>query len=78
MNANEDLDPTYAGDRNAGSTPPESGEAGSNVVGRPAGNPAGSHERTQTAETEREPFTDVEALKDGGSFDGLGVPVADD
>jgi hypothetical protein len=77
METNDDLDPVFASDRNRGSTAPETAEQSSNIVGRPPGG-AGFHEAAQTDAQEREPFTESEALKEGASFHGLGVPVADD
>lgn len=81
MDKNDRLDRAFASDRNAGSTPPESGEQSSNVVGRPsdaADHAVGFHEQSESAAEERAAFTGEEALRDGGSFDGLGLPVADD
>jgi hypothetical protein len=58
-------------------TPPERGEEGENVVGRPAvERPVTAfHESTETVDEEREPFDEEEALREGGSFDGLGPDV---
>jgi hypothetical protein len=74
------LDPVYESDRNGGGTAPETDEESSNIVGRPAGaedHSVGFHESTETAELERESFNSEEALKEGGSFDGLGIPAAE-
>ena len=72
--ANENrLDPVFEADRGKGSTPPEQASESNAVTGRPPT----EHPRTafhQPAETdaeEREPVTREEALKDGGSFDGV-------
>jgi hypothetical protein len=81
MEQNSDLDAVFESDRNAGSTPPETDEQSSNLVGRPrdSGDQAiGFHERAESAALEREAFSGEEALLEGGSFDGLGLPVADD
>ena len=79
MEKNDKLDAVHAADRNGGVVGPESGEDSNNVVGRPQGEgQAGFHEGTETLATDRAPFTPSEALDEGGSFDGLGVPVADD
>lgn len=81
MEQREELDPVFAADRERGSTPPESVEASSNVVGRPLDegeHAIGFHERSETPDVERESFSETEALHEGGSFDGLGSPVADD
>jgi hypothetical protein len=81
MRQNDDLDPVFESDRNDGSTLPETDEQSSNIVGRPvdaADHAIGFHEHAETVAQEREAFSDEEALLEGGSFDGLGVPVADD
>ncbi|HTW84242.1 MAG TPA: hypothetical protein VMD91_09265 [Candidatus Sulfotelmatobacter sp.] len=54
--------------------PPERAEEGENVVGRPAVErpTTAFHAPTETAAEEREPFNAEEALREGGSFDGLG------
>ena len=81
MRKDNDLDPVFESDRNGGSTPPENGEESSGIVGRPADvadHTVGFHERSETPALERERFDNEEALDDGGSFDGLGVPVAED
>jgi hypothetical protein len=81
MHQDSDLDPVFQSDRNGGSTLPETGEESSNIVGRPTDAPEhgiGFHERSETAAQEREAFSGDEALLEGGSFDGLGLPVADD
>jgi hypothetical protein len=78
---NDALDPVYSADRNGGSTEPETNEESSNIVGRPDGpddDTVGFHEGTETPAVERESFSGEEAVRDGGSFDGLGLPVADD
>jgi hypothetical protein len=64
-------------DRGAGSTPPEQADEGENLVGRPAVErpTTAFHEATETLADEREPFDEQEALRDGGSFDGL--PLTD-
>jgi hypothetical protein len=75
------LDSIYEADRGPGSTPPETGVESSNVVGRPeaAGEHAvGFHEEAESAAVEREAFSGEEAVREGGSFDGLGLPAADD
>jgi hypothetical protein len=75
------LDPVFSPDRDGGSTQPESGEESSNLVGRPAGDDdhaVGFHEETESPAVEREPFSGEEAVREGGSFDGLGLPAADD
>jgi hypothetical protein len=81
MNERPELDSVFAADRNRGVTPPESGEQSADVVGRPVDaneHDASFHEGTESAALEREGFSGEEALAEGGSFDGLGVPVADD
>jgi hypothetical protein len=81
MHENSDLDPVFESDRDAGSTAPESGAQSSNVVGRPLDHgehSVGFHEATETPGLDREAFSSAEALKEGGSYDGLGLPVADD
>jgi hypothetical protein len=78
---NDTLDPVFSADRDGGSTAPESGVKGSNVVGRPNGpddHAAGFDEPCQTPDVEREAFSGEEAVREGGSFDRLGLPVADD
>jgi hypothetical protein len=75
-----DLDPVFASDRDGGSTPPESGEQSGSVVGRPLAaheHAIGFHEHTETLDLEREAISKSEALFEGGSFDGLGVPFAE-
>jgi hypothetical protein len=81
VHQNSDLDPIFESDRNSGSTLPETGEQSSNIVGRPtdaAEHAVGFHEHSETVAQEREAFSGEEALLEGGSFDGLGLPVADD
>ncbi len=80
MRESDRLDPAFQSDRITGSTPPESGAESSNVVGRPATETPRTafHEPAETKAEEREAFSDKEALKEGGSFDGLGLPAADD
>jgi len=69
-------DPVVNSDRSKGTTPPESGPESSAVVGRPAiERPLTAfHEPTESVAEEREPFNEAEALKEGGSFDGVGPP----
>ena len=71
-------DPLVDSDRSTGSTAPESGSEGSNVVGRPAVEkpPTAFHEPAETPEVEAEPFDRREALEEGGSFDGV-APLQD-
>ncbi len=81
MHQNSDLDAVFESDRNGGAALPETGEQSSNIVGRPADaadHAVGFHEHSETVAQEREAFSGEEALVEGGSFDGLGVPVADD
>jgi hypothetical protein len=81
MHETNEPDPVYDSDRNGGVTPPETGAESSDVVGRPAGSDeraAGFRESTETLDRDRSAFSGEEALKDGGSFDGLGIPAADD
>jgi hypothetical protein len=71
-----DLDPVFDTDRDGGSTPPESGEQSGNVVGRPIAaheHAIGFHDRAETSDVEREAMSEGEALREGGSFDGLGA-----
>jgi hypothetical protein len=78
---NDALDPVFSADRDGGSTAPESGRESSYVVGRPNGpddRAAGFEEPAQTPDVEREAFSAEEAVRERGSFDGLGLPVADD
>ncbi|MGD0472062.1 MAG: hypothetical protein ABSB70_02475 [Candidatus Velthaea sp.] len=76
---NDALDRVFAADRNTGSTPPETQAESSNVVGRPGGadEAAGFREPTETPAVEREAFSGEEAIREGASFDGLGLPVAE-
>lgn len=79
MEKNDRLDPAYTGDRETGSVAPESAAESGNVVGRPtADDQAGFHEPRGSDSDERRAFAPPEAASEGGSFDGLGVPVADD
>jgi hypothetical protein len=81
MQSPQNLDPVFAADRERGSAPPASGEASGNVVGRPRDegeHAIGFHERSETPDLERAAFSETDALAQGGSFDGLGLPVADD
>jgi hypothetical protein len=73
------LDPVFSADRGEGSTAPETGAESSNVVGRPTGDDhaVGFHAETQTPDVEQEAYNGEEAVREGGSFDGLGLPVAD-
>jgi len=81
MQKRNGLDQVFASDRDSGSTPPETDEQSSNIVGRPAethDHAVGFHEHSETDAEERQAFAGEEALDEGGSFDGLGLPVADD
>ncbi len=66
-------DPILNSDRSTRSTPPETGQESSNVVGRPAIEKplTAFHESTETPETEAEPFNEHAAMTEGGSFDGI-------
>jgi hypothetical protein len=70
-------DPVLDADRDR-KAPPESGPQSENVVGRPAVERPRTafHEPAETADEEREPVTPAEALKEGGSFDGV-APLQD-
>jgi hypothetical protein len=74
----EGPDPVVDSDRLAGTTPPESGAEGGNVVGRPAVERplTAFHQPRETPESEAEPFTEREALERGGSFYGI-APLQD-
>jgi hypothetical protein len=69
-------DPLVNSDRGTGTTPPESGPESASVVGRPATERPRTafHEPAETAEQEREPFSEHEALAEGGSFDAVAPP----
>jgi len=69
-------DPVVNSDRGTGTTPPETGPESTNVVGRPAVERPRTafHEPAETEGREREPFNEREALKEGGSFDGVAPP----
>ncbi len=69
-------DPSIDADRLTGTTAPESGPEGSNVVGRPPGARTGPafHEKEETPAEERRPFSPEEALAEGGSFDAVAPP----
>ena len=69
-------DPVLDSDRGRGTTPPETGSESTNVVGRPAVEPAPAafHEPAETEGLERKPFNEREALEQGGSFDGIAPP----
>ncbi len=74
----EGPDPVVDSDRLSGTTAPESGAEGENVVGRPAVERplTAVHQKTETPETEAEPFNEREALERGGSFQGI-APLQD-
>jgi hypothetical protein len=81
MHDTNEPDPVYRSDRNGGVTAPETGQESSNIAGRPAASDdraVGFHETTETLERDREAFSGEQALNEGGSFDGLGIPAADD
>jgi hypothetical protein len=69
-------DPLVNSDRGTGTTPPESGPESASVVGRPATERPRTafHEPAETAKQEREPFSEDEALAEGGSFDAVAPP----
>ena len=71
-------DPVANSDRGAGTTPPETGPESASVVGRPATErpKTAFHEPAESAEQEREPFNEREALAEGGSFDAVAPPGA--
>jgi hypothetical protein len=74
----EGPDPVVDSDRLSGTTKPEGGAEGGNVVGRPAVERplTAFHQPEETPETEAEPFTEREALEHGGSFYGI-APLQD-
>jgi hypothetical protein len=57
-------------------TAPEQGPESANVAGRPAVERprTGFHVPTKTAEEERVPLSEAEALQEGGSFDAVAPP----
>ena len=69
-------DPVVNADRDRGTTPPERGADGNSVVGRPAVErpQTAFHEPAESESVEREPFSEDEALKNGGSFDAVAPP----
>ncbi|MBC5811466.1 MAG: hypothetical protein GIW95_11545 [Candidatus Eremiobacteraeota bacterium] len=69
-------DPVVDSDRLKGTTPPESGPEGSNVVGRPAIEPAprAFHQPPETPHDEKKPLDPKDALESGGSFDAVEPP----
>jgi hypothetical protein len=69
-------DPVVNSDRGTGTTPPEQGPESNAVVGRPAVERPRTafHEPAESKGEEREPFTEREALREGGSFDAIAPP----
>lgn len=67
------LDPVFDSDRGKGSTAPESGPESNNVTGRPPTERPRTafHQSAETDAEERGPLSKDEALKEGGSFDGV-------
>lgn len=74
----EGPDPIVDSDRLSGTTAPERGPEGENVVGRPATERplTAFHQATETPENEAEAFNEREALERGGSFSGI-APLQD-
>jgi hypothetical protein len=74
----EGPDPIVDSDRLSGTTAPERGPEGENVVGRPSIErpPSAFHQPTETPDTEAEAFNEREALERGGSFYGI-APLQD-
>ncbi|MGP6156237.1 MAG: hypothetical protein ACLPYS_01650 [Vulcanimicrobiaceae bacterium] len=69
----EGPDPIVDSDRLTGTTKPEGGAEGANVVGRPAVEQplTAFHQPEEKTENEAEPFNEREALERGGSFYGI-------